>query len=77
MLEEAIEQARQQYTRRRVEEALDRFHAGRVGTGRPTDSVEGAPALTEATREHRIDTLLIRPDGADLPRETWAGGEPD
>ncbi|WP_128382259.1 Vms1/Ankzf1 family peptidyl-tRNA hydrolase [Streptomyces cavernae] len=77
VLEEAIEQARQQYTRRRVEEALDRFRAGRVGTDRPTDAVEGVPALTEAAREHRIDTLLIRPDGADLARETWVGGEPD
>jgi hypothetical protein len=77
VLEEAIEQARQQYTRRRIEEALDRFRAGRVGTDRPTDAVEGVPALVEAAREHRIDTLLIRPDGADLARETWVGGEPD
>ncbi|MDQ0604697.1 hypothetical protein QF037_009042 [Streptomyces canus] len=77
VLEEAIEQARRQYARRRVEEALDRFRAGRVGTDRPTDAVEGVPALAEAAREHRIDTLLIRPDGADLARETWVGGEPD
>lgn len=39
--------------------------------------MEGAPALAEAAREHRIDTLLIRPDGADLAREAWVGGEPD
>jgi hypothetical protein len=77
VLEEAIEQARRQYARRRVEEALDRFRAGRVGTDRPTDAVEGVAALAEAAREHRIDTLLIRPDGADLARETWVGGEPD
>lgn len=77
VLEGAIEQARQQHTRRRVEEALDRFRAGRVATDRPTDAVEGVPALAEAAREHRIDTLLIRPDGADLARETWVGGEPD
>ncbi|MFE9921514.1 Vms1/Ankzf1 family peptidyl-tRNA hydrolase [Streptomyces sp. NPDC005774] len=77
VLEEAIEQARRQYARRRVEEVLDRFRAGRVGTDRPTDAVEGVPALVEAAREHRIDTLLVRPDGADLAREAWVGGDPD
>ncbi|MFJ1807490.1 MULTISPECIES: Vms1/Ankzf1 family peptidyl-tRNA hydrolase [unclassified Streptomyces] len=76
-LEEAIEQARHQHTRRRVEEALDRFRAGRVGTDRPTDAVEGVPAVVEAAREHRIDTLLVRPDGSDLDRETWVGERPD
>ncbi|MFF8033625.1 Vms1/Ankzf1 family peptidyl-tRNA hydrolase [Streptomyces sp. NPDC016626] len=76
-LEEAIERARRQYTRRRVEEVLDRFRAGRVGTDRPTDAVEGVPALVEAAREHRIDTLLIRPDGPELGREAWVGAEPD
>ncbi|MFJ7147609.1 Vms1/Ankzf1 family peptidyl-tRNA hydrolase [Streptomyces sp. NPDC100445] len=76
-LEEAIEEARRQYTHRRVEEALDRFRAGRVGTDRPTDAVEGLPALVEAAREHRIDTLLVRPDGPELGRETWVGAQPD
>ncbi|MEU3859414.1 Vms1/Ankzf1 family peptidyl-tRNA hydrolase [Streptomyces sp. NPDC028722] len=76
-LEEAIEEARRQYTRRRVEEALDRFRAGRAGTDRPADAVEGVPALVEAAREHRIDTLLVRPDGPELGRETWVGAQPD
>ncbi|MEZ3180706.1 hypothetical protein KYY02_19045 [Streptomyces pimonensis] len=76
-LEEAIEQVRQRYTRHRVEEALDRFRAGRVGTDRPTEAVEGIPALVEAAREHRIDTLLVRPDGPELDRETWVGARPD
>ncbi|MFD5267814.1 Vms1/Ankzf1 family peptidyl-tRNA hydrolase [Streptomyces sp. NPDC058335] len=77
-LEEAVEQARRQHQRRLVEEALDRFRAGRVGVAdKPTDAVEGVPALVEAVREHRVDTLLIRPDGADLARETWAGADPD
>ncbi|MGJ3558450.1 Vms1/Ankzf1 family peptidyl-tRNA hydrolase [Streptomyces sp. INA 01156] len=35
------------------------------------------PALVEAAREHRIDTLLIRPDDPELSRETWVGEEPD
>ncbi|MGC9478686.1 Vms1/Ankzf1 family peptidyl-tRNA hydrolase [Streptomyces sp. WG4] len=76
-LEEAIEEARRRYTRHRVEEALDRFRAGRVGTDRPTEAVEGIPALVEAAREHRIDTLLVRPDGPELDRETWVGSRPD
>ncbi|MFF8232363.1 hypothetical protein [Streptomyces caelestis] len=36
-LVEAVEQARRQYTRRRIDETLDRFRAGQVGTGRPTE----------------------------------------
>ncbi|MGA5259008.1 Vms1/Ankzf1 family peptidyl-tRNA hydrolase [Streptomyces griseoincarnatus] len=76
-LEEAIEQARRRHTRHRVEEALDRFRAGRVGTDRPTEAVEGIPALVEAAREHRIDTLLVRPDGPELDRDTWVGTRPD
>ncbi|WP_279327935.1 Vms1/Ankzf1 family peptidyl-tRNA hydrolase [Streptomyces sp. OS603R] len=76
-LEEAIEQARQRHTRHRVEEVLDRFRAGRVGTDRPTEAVEGIPALVEAAREHRIDTLLVRPDGPELDRDTWVGARPD
>ncbi|MFM9629183.1 MULTISPECIES: baeRF2 domain-containing protein [Streptomyces] len=77
-LEEAVEEARRQHNRRRIEEALDRFRAGRVGVpDKPTDAVEGVPALVEAVREHRVETLLIRPDGADLARETWIGADPD
>ncbi|GHE35618.1 hypothetical protein GCM10018785_01570 [Streptomyces longispororuber] len=75
-LEEAVERAREQHTRRRLDEALDRFRAGRADNG-PGDAVEGVPALVEAAQGHRIDTLLIRPDGADLAKETWVGGEPD
>jgi hypothetical protein len=39
--------------------------------------VEGVPALVEAAREHRIDELLIRPDGPDAHREVWIGEDPD
>ncbi|MFD4631172.1 Vms1/Ankzf1 family peptidyl-tRNA hydrolase [Streptomyces sp. NPDC058284] len=76
-LEEAIERARRRHADRRVEEALDRFRAGRVGTDRPTDAVEGVPAVVEAAREHRMDTLLVKPDGPDLAREVWVGPGPD
>ncbi|MFF6995301.1 Vms1/Ankzf1 family peptidyl-tRNA hydrolase [Streptomyces sp. NPDC008313] len=76
-MEEAVERARQEFVHRRVEEALDRFRAGRVTTERPTDAVEGVPAVAEAAREHRIGTLLLRPDGPDLRREMWVGTGPD
>jgi hypothetical protein len=33
--------------------------------------------VVEAAREHRIGTLLLRPDGPDLGRETWVGERPD
>ncbi|MEF9907967.1 hypothetical protein [Streptomyces sp. P9-A2] len=59
------------------EEALDRFRAGRAGADRPTDAVEGVPALVGAAREHRVDTLLVRPDGPDPAREAGVGGDPD
>ncbi|MFJ8196886.1 Vms1/Ankzf1 family peptidyl-tRNA hydrolase [Streptomyces sp. NPDC096152] len=76
-LEEDIAEARQQYVHRRAQEALDRFRTGRSGGQSPVGAVEGVPALVEAAREHRIDTLLIRPDGPDLASETWIGGRPD
>lgn len=76
-LEEAIENASQEHLHRHVDEVLDRFRAGRVGTDRPADAVEGVPAVVDAAREHRIDTLLVRPDGPDLHREMWAGSDPD
>ncbi|KUL63579.1 hypothetical protein ADL30_03065 [Streptomyces sp. NRRL S-1521] len=66
-LEEAIERARRERTGRRVAVTLDRFRAGRVGADRPTDAVAGVPAVVEVPREHRIDTLLLRPDGPDRP----------
>ncbi|MEU6388100.1 Vms1/Ankzf1 family peptidyl-tRNA hydrolase [Streptomyces sp. NPDC046939] len=77
-LEEAVERARREFNHRRVEAALDRFRAGRSGKDdRPEGAVEGVPAVVEAAREHRIDTLLLRPDGPDLARETWVGPGPD
>ncbi len=74
-LEEAIEQARRRHTRHRVEEALDRFRAGRVGTDRPTEAVEGIPALVEAARgtPHRHAARPARRTGTG-PRHM--GGRP-
>jgi hypothetical protein len=39
--------------------------------------VEAAPAVVEAARKHHIDTLLIRTDGPELGRGTWAGAQSD
>ncbi|GAA2445971.1 hypothetical protein GCM10010405_31720 [Streptomyces macrosporus] len=76
-LERDVDRARREHLSRRTEEALDGFRAGRVGTDRPTDAVEGVPALVEAAREHRIGTLLLRPGGSDLHREVRVGATPD
>ncbi|WP_051717838.1 Vms1/Ankzf1 family peptidyl-tRNA hydrolase [Streptomyces megasporus] len=78
LLDEEVESARAERLRRHTAEVMERFQARRV----PTDdgrvgAAEGVPALVDAAREHRIDTLLIRPDGPDLHREVWVGDEPD
>ncbi|GDY57583.1 hypothetical protein SVIO_082060 [Streptomyces violaceusniger] len=46
-------------------------------SGGRVEAAEGVPALVDAAREHRIGSLLIRPDGPDLYREVWVGTEPD
>jgi len=77
LLDEDVERARSEHVRQRAERELERFLAARVpgDDGRP--AVEGVPALVEAAREHRIDELLIRPDGPDAHREVWIGEDPD
>ncbi|MFJ4622121.1 Vms1/Ankzf1 family peptidyl-tRNA hydrolase [Streptomyces sp. NPDC088812] len=78
LLDEDVELARTEHTRRRAEAELDRFLAARApdDEGR-AGAVEGVPALVEAAREHRIDELLIRVDGPDNHREVWIGEDPD
>ncbi|MFJ8463936.1 baeRF2 domain-containing protein [Streptomyces swartbergensis] len=78
LLDEDVERARADHVRRRAAAELERFLAAR----NPDDegragAVEGVPALVEAAREHRIDELLIRPDGPDAHREVWIGEDPD
>lgn len=77
-LAEEIDRAREAFEQRHVAEVMDRFRAGRVpdDAGR-TSATEGVPTLVEAAREHRIGSLLLRPDGAELHREVWVGDEPD
>ncbi|MFF7558866.1 Vms1/Ankzf1 family peptidyl-tRNA hydrolase [Streptomyces pseudovenezuelae] len=78
LLDEDVERARSEHVRQRAERELERFLAARApgDDGRP-GAVEGVPALVEAAREHRIDELLIRPDGPDAHRVVWVGEDPD
>ncbi|KOU77899.1 hypothetical protein ADK57_00320 [Streptomyces sp. MMG1533] len=78
LLHEDVEQARAAHVRQRAERELERFLAARQpGDDGRAGAVEGVPALVEAAREHRIDELLIRPDGPDAHREVWIGEDPD
>ncbi|GAA3879893.1 Vms1/Ankzf1 family peptidyl-tRNA hydrolase [Streptomyces sedi] len=77
-LDARVAEARTALGERRAARRYDRFLAGRVDTDeRGVDAVEGVPALLDAAREHRIDTLLVRLDGPDLHRDVWVGAEPD
>ncbi|GGW79087.1 baeRF2 domain-containing protein [Streptomyces caelestis] len=78
LLDDDVERARAEHVARRAEAELERFRAAR----NPDDegragAVEGVPALVEAAREHRIDELLVRPNGPDAHREVWIGEDPD
>ncbi|MCF3961983.1 baeRF2 domain-containing protein [Streptomyces fuscigenes] len=77
LLDEDIAEAMHAYTQDRTADDLDRFRAGNSLTNGRLDAVEGVPALVEAAREHRIDTLFVQPDGSDANREVWAGTDPD
>jgi hypothetical protein len=78
LLDEDVERIRADHVRQRANEELERFLAARVpdDEGR-AGAVEGVPAVVEAAREHRIDELLICPDGPDTRREVWIGEDPD
>ncbi|MGW7254394.1 baeRF2 domain-containing protein [Streptomyces sp. NPDC054834] len=78
LLDDEVEQVRVAHVRHRIEAELDRFRAARApdGEGR-VGAVEGVPGLVEAAREHRLEELLIRPDGPDVHREVWIGEDPD
>jgi hypothetical protein len=67
LLAQDVARARDALALRRDGDLLDRFLAGRE------QALADVPELVEAAREHRIDTLLLRPDGADLHREVWVG----
>ncbi|MFF7652957.1 Vms1/Ankzf1 family peptidyl-tRNA hydrolase [Streptomyces sp. NPDC007983] len=77
LLDRDVDEVRARHVHDHTEEAMERFQAGRVPADGRVTAAEGVPALVDAAREHRIGTLLIRPDGTDLYREVWAGAEPD
>lgn len=78
LLDEDVERARTDHVRQRAERELERFLAARSpGADGRAGAVEGVPALVEAAREHRIDELLLRPDGPDAHREVWIGEDAD
>ena len=78
-LERDIAQVRAVHEVEHVADAAERYRsrAGRSGHGGTTDTATGVPALVEAAREHRIETLLLAPTGQDLAREVWVGTDPD
>ncbi|MBX9392798.1 hypothetical protein K4749_04130 [Streptomyces sp. TRM72054] len=78
LLDADVEEARATHVRRHAEAELERFLAARApdDEGR-AGAAEGVPALIEAAREHRIDELVVRPDGGDTHREVWIGEDPD
>ncbi|MEU6733550.1 Vms1/Ankzf1 family peptidyl-tRNA hydrolase [Streptomyces physcomitrii] len=76
-LDAAVEEEQQRFLRRRTAEQLERFEAARQRPDGRTEAVDGVPALVEAAREHRIETLLLHPEGPDTYAEVWAGPDPD
>ncbi|MEV6564769.1 baeRF2 domain-containing protein [Streptomyces kronopolitis] len=78
LVERDIAQVRAAQESDRVALVADRFRAG-AGPGRKDvpHSAAGIPELIEAAREHRIDTLLVSPHGADGARQVWVGSDAD
>jgi hypothetical protein len=78
LLDDEVEELRATHERQRAEEDVGRFLAARGrdpkgGAG----AVEGVPALVEAAREHRVDELLVNPEGPDAHRQIWIGEDAD
>jgi release factor family 2 len=82
VLDRQIAQACEQYAHARLEEALNRFRAGRGRPGEhgargadssPGDAAEGVPAVVDAARSHQVGTLLLGQDGSDAGRDVWIG----
>ncbi|MGW1541439.1 baeRF2 domain-containing protein [Streptomyces sp. NPDC002309] len=78
LLDGDVEEARATHVRRHAEAELERFLAARAPDeeGRP-GAAEGLPALVEAARKHRVEELVVRPDGGDTHREVWVGEDAD
>jgi hypothetical protein len=77
LLDVDLAQMRAVHEEERTVRTLDRYRAGRTERDGQLAAAEGVPALVEAAREHRIDTLLVHPGGSDLGRQVWIGPDPD
>ncbi|MBT2388444.1 hypothetical protein J7E87_03205 [Streptomyces sp. ISL-1] len=82
VLDRQIAHACEEYTRDRLQSALERF---RIGRGRPGEhraapvdtghgeAAEGVPAVVDAARSHQVATLLLAQDASDAGRDVWIG----
>ncbi|MFI0786884.1 Vms1/Ankzf1 family peptidyl-tRNA hydrolase [Streptomyces lydicus] len=78
LVERDIAQVRAVQERDRVAAVTDRFRTGEAPGGKSAPlAAAGIPALIEAAREHRIDTLLVGAHGSDLGRQVWVGDDVD
>ncbi|MEW1748419.1 hypothetical protein ACIQU1_08260 [Streptomyces angustmyceticus] len=78
LVDRDIAQVRAVQEREHIARVTDRFRTG-AGPGNKSapQAAAGIPALVEAAREHRIDTLLVSPHGADIARQVWVGADAD
>ncbi|MEU6327944.1 Vms1/Ankzf1 family peptidyl-tRNA hydrolase [Streptomyces sp. NPDC047049] len=78
LVDRDIAQVRAVQEREHIARVADRFRTGAgPGNGRAPHAAAGIPALIEAAREHRIDTLLVSPHGSDIARQVWVGSDAD
>ncbi|MER7153124.1 Vms1/Ankzf1 family peptidyl-tRNA hydrolase [Streptomyces lydicus] len=78
LVERDIAQIRAVQEREHVAAVTDRFRTGEGPGGKSAPhAAAGIPALVEAAREHRIDTLLVGAHGSDLARQVWVGEDVD
>ncbi|MFG2526465.1 Vms1/Ankzf1 family peptidyl-tRNA hydrolase [Streptomyces sp. NPDC048516] len=78
LVDRDIAQVRADCEREHTAEVADRFRTGAgPGNERAPHAAAGIPALIEAAREHRIDTLLVSPHGSDIARQVWVGSGAD
>ncbi|WP_328382226.1 Vms1/Ankzf1 family peptidyl-tRNA hydrolase [Streptomyces sp. NBC_00400] len=78
LVDRDIAQVRAVQEREHIAQVADRFRTG-AGPGNESapHAAAGIPALIEAAREHRIDTLLVSPHGSDIARQVWVGSDAD
>ncbi|MGI5347561.1 Vms1/Ankzf1 family peptidyl-tRNA hydrolase [Streptomyces sp. CA-250714] len=75
LLDRETARAREEFVAQHTARALTAMRAAHLPGPAPAGSAtaETVPSLVEAAREHRVDTLLVRPGGPDREREVWVG----